>query len=504
MAVAVGVLLTARGWAQEGMSGGNMRSQMSELSAVFFPPTPPPLGRLVSRLTPPAGGRFAAPADLAAYVNEPFYPPLSTRLQRNNLSDKLRQKLATYHSAKLGLQAELRTELDRLHDADAPARRAALEALARRQTSRITELETTAEELRAELITGASDWSAYREWHLGSSGRGDRGDSPSEVAQVMRATAYYQAGLLPAQRRLLREISLEVAMSAEDEVKAAAAQPFLFFPPEPARVLLPDDLPADLAALVAEFQAQKSALKKELYDLVYREDDATFNFTRAAKYRSLATQQATRLATLERLAEQIRGGLGQLPGLAPAPLHSPLTPLLTERTITLIQRRAELQGDTRGKLDEVGAQLRTLAVALAYQFDSDGIKTTVVPRRIARARTSEETDRIAALRAKITAIEESYKTRNDALVVEIEALRRDVSQSLGNAGAPAVDTALNDVARYAVQRENEDGYRDYRIAVFEPGLSPEQRRLLFDGAIEKLALPLPRGDLQPMRRAPTW
>jgi hypothetical protein len=127
-------------------------------------------------MTPPAGGRFAPSPELAAYVNEPFYPPLSTRLQQNNLPDKLRQKLAAFHSTKLSLQTELRAELDRLHDTDAPARRATLEVLARRQASRITELETIAEELRAELITGDSDWSAYREWRLGSSGRGDRGD----------------------------------------------------------------------------------------------------------------------------------------------------------------------------------------------------------------------------------------------------------------------------------------------------------------------------------------
>ena len=437
-------------------------------------------------------------------MNEPFYPQLSARLYRENLGDKLRQKLAAYHSAKLNLQAELRAELDRLRDADASARRAALEDLAHRQSPHITELETTAEELRAELITSETDWSAYREWRLGNSGSGMRGDSPSEVAQVMRATAYYQAGLLPAQRRLLLEISLEVAMSAEDAAKAAAAQPFLFFPPEPARVLLPDDLPTDLAALLAEFQTKKSALKKELFDLVYEEDDATFNFARTSKFRSLATRQAGQIAGLERLAEQIRGGLGQLPGLVPPPLRSPLTPLLTQRTISLIQRRAELQIDTRTKLDDIAAQLRLLAVALAYQFDSDGIKTTVVPRRMARTRTAEEDERLAALRVKITAIEEDYKARNDVLVAEITTLRGEVAQSLGNAAAPAVDAALNEVARYSVQRENEDGYRDYRVAVFEPGLSPEQRRLLFDGAIERLALPLPRGELQPMRRALTW
>jgi hypothetical protein len=31
-------------------------------------------------------------------------------------------------------------------------------------------------------------------------------------------------------------------------------------------------------------------------------------------------------------------------------------------------------------------------------------------------------------------------------------------------------------------------YRDYQIAVLQPGLSAEQRRLLFDAALEKIAL----------------
>ena len=34
-------------------------------------------------------------------------------------------------------------------------------------------------------------------------------------------------------------------------------------------------------------------------------------------------------------------------------------------------------------------------------------------------------------------------------------------------------------------------YRDYQIAVLQPGLSPEQRRLLFDAALEKIALTNP-------------
>ena len=40
---------------------------------------------------------------------------------------------------------------------------------------------------------------------------------------------------------------------------------------------------------------------------------------------------------------------------------------------------------------------------------------------------------------------------------------------------------------------------EYDIACLESGLSPEQRRLLFSGAIERMELPLPRAEQQP-----TW
>jgi hypothetical protein len=41
------------------------------------------------------------------------------------------------------------------------------------------------------------------------------------------------------------------------------------------------------------------------------------------------------------------------------------------------------------------------------------------------------------------------------------------------------------------QHEIWRNYRDYQIAVLQPGLSPEQRRLLFDAALEKIALATP-------------
>ncbi|MEY2879116.1 MAG: hypothetical protein RLZZ15_1496, partial [Verrucomicrobiota bacterium] len=45
-------------------------------------------------------------------------------------------------------------------------------------------------------------------------------------------------------------------------------------------------------------------------------------------------------------------------------------------------------------------------------------------------------------------------------------------------------------------------YGDYRTAMLTPGLSPEQRRLLFSAAVAGLAQPLPRGELTPTGQSP--
>ena len=49
----------------------------------------------------------------------------------------------------------------------------------------------------------------------------------------------------------------------------------------------------------------------------------------------------------------------------------------------------------------------------------------------------------------------------------------------------------------SIQRlQNYWDYRDYQTAVLQPGLSMEQRRLLFEGPMEKLSMPLPGATIQ--------
>ena len=62
---------------------------------------------------------------------------------------------------------------------------------------------------------------------------------------------------------------------------------------------------------------------------------------------------------------------------------------------------------------------------------------------------------------------------------------------------PYADVLSKNFSEALQQLETWRSYRNYQIAVFEPGLSPEQRRLLFDLALEKLSLPLPAGEIPP-------
>ncbi len=467
---------------------------------IFFPPLPPPLDRPVSHVAQALPPRLAPPPELAAYVDEPFYPPLSVRLSHRDLTDALRGRLSAYVAARATLREELETELARTREADPALRRQALETLARRQAARLATLEQTADKLRGDLITGDYDWGAFREWHLGEHGL--RADSPLELAQVMRGYAFYQNGFSPAQRRLLREIALELAMAAESTAAATAAQPFLFFPPEPARVLLPDDLPGDLAAKVAAYQTKRSTLKKELFDAVSTEDGRSFAFIRSGRFRTLADQQAAGFVALESLAEDIRRGLALLP---PAPHpgdRSPLPPILTARVTALVENRNALQKDATTRIEAVRHRG---GVGITYSFDSSGLKFTVSPGRQFRGRPAPDAARmVEAAETDLTAIAADYDRRYVELINETDDVRRAIGDTTGNTTPSVIDATLAATVRYAMLQTSEDANREYRTAVFDPGLSPEQRRLLMGSVMEHLDLPLNRGELQPSIRSASW
>lgn len=492
--------------AQDGAAGDFSRPDLGyvQRAPIFFPPTPPPLGRALPP-TPPAEGRLAASAEMAAHINEPFYPQLATRLATRKLSTRLRERVDAYRERKAKLTEEMRAELGRTQVLPAAERAAALGGLAVRQREPLRALEAEAEELRRDLQVADQTWGALRQWRLGKNER--RGFSPLEIAQVMRSYAYYQNGLLPAQRRLLREIALELQAAGETAEAAAVNQPHLFFPPEPARVLAPDDLPPEVATRLAHYQARKAALKKELFDAVHAHDGQAFPWLQGNTMSALARRQEVPLAELERLAEEIRQGLAGNPEPAPLAERTPLPPVLQERVAALLREVAAAQQSAVTRIEALLAGARDLPVQANYRFDSEGIRFVVVPLRGERGAKPAAPDtpvRLTALREGISAVAEDYGRRLAGFVNERDAIRTEAGALLQLGRADRLDQALQTAMRVANARETLEVYRDYRTALFAPGLSPEQRRLLFDQVIVRLELPLPRGELQPVNRAATW
>jgi hypothetical protein len=447
---------------------GNSRL-FARLDLVSFPPAPPPLG-FVPALPDPGDLRLAAPAELAPFLNEPFYAPLSAHLASPNphdwLAERQKQQLEAYRASEGALQAELLARLYVLRDVDPVSRRQALETIAREQTPRLVELENRAEQLRTDLIAGGSD---------GNAGRQGISDRPGAPAEELRAAVYYGSGLSPAQRRLLREIVVETEEGAPREASPGPDGRWLFFSPDTARVQLPPALPAELAATVDAYEHLKNTLKSELRAALSESGRSYVISSRAQDLAALAERQEPRFASLERLAEDIRG---RLRGLIADPLHAPhlppLSPELEERIAVYRKAKLDLQKALLAKVQEVtgpGAASDSAAMQDRVQQAIAGF-------------TRENSLRYAAL--------EKAK----------EGIRRDLAHVAaahpdGPGKDQSADRLLKNFTDSLQQHELWRLYYEYRIAVFEPGLSPEQRRLLYASAIEKLALPLPGGAPQP-------
>lgn len=76
-----------------------------------------------------------------------------------------------------------------------------------------------------------------------------------------------------------------------------------------------------------------------------------------------------------------------------------------------------------------------------------------------------------------------------------EALAQYVRGDQAMQDRKSIDGLLEEFENSRQKQEIWEKYRDYQVAVLLPGLSPEQRRLLFDAAVEGLALPLPAGEI---------
>ena len=447
----------------------------------FFPPTPPPLDS-----TPPPANtgnpEFSAPDELAAFVNEPFYPPLATRLVASNpdgqLNDEQKRQLDAYRANKAALQTELLAHLYTLRETDPATRLRSMEAFAREQTPQLVALERTAESFRHDLIRADLAGSPVRAGGPAGLDRSSK-EKPPGMAAALRLAIFYNDGLSSAQRRLVREILIDQEGTEPGGAPSAKAGSWIFFSPDAARVRLPLSLPTALASQVTDYVRTKDALKQELRDTLLAPAPPSLPGQRQV-LETLAVAQAPRIATLEALAEDIRRSLR---GWTVDPLRVPhlasLPAELEERIAAYRRNKLELQKALLARVQEITG--REAAGSPALQ---EKIQQTIATF------TQENAARYAALSTAKEAI------RSDLARIAASARPGDPGND------QSADRLLKDFTDSFQQYEQWRLYYEYRIAVFEPGLSPEQRRLLFDGAIEKLALPLPGGALLPVGAFP--
>lgn len=464
---------------------------------IYFPPAAPLLGAPVP-LPMVAMSRRSTPAppELAEYVNEFFYAPLSTRLDRKQLTLRQREKLQAYRAAKVALQDELQARIESLKSADPATRTQELAEFARAQAPRIAQLERTADELRRDLIHGEflqsnADWNAIRGWRLGSSQFSGANDAMNAQYQVMLAAAFYQNGLLPEQRGLLREIAFElqtVPRRSNDEESLGMVNPPLFFSPATARLILPPGVPAAVSEKIAAYEKEKSAIKRELRDTIYSQDKTFFTRTRNRALESLAERQWPQISALEEMAEDIRRDLARLPNQPGPPPPPPLPAALTAHITTFLSERNELRVEIVRKVDDLKKRFPFIRIqSTRNAAGGSDLKLLVGPR-------PDNDEEMKALRTTLTAFNQEIATRQGQLRQEEQSIRREFEVTSPPGEGRSAEGILDDYAEILQQREDWALYGDYQTAMLMPGLAPEQRRLLFDRSLEKLSLPLPYWD----------
>lgn len=468
---------------REGPSGGSVFF----LQKIFFPPNPPPMGvEIMARGNKPEVSN--APEPLKLFVAEPFYAPLSTRLILQDLSEDHRKRINALHGIRQGLLAEIRDTIYGLQTGDPAAREAELRALARTQSSRLIATEKEAESLRYELfnpkfVGSNGDWNAHREWRLG---KGKLDKPREEIAlfeyQVMRAAVFYLEGLSPEQRRLLRE----VVMDLEDAVFRGDSKPvaefgFRFFAPHTARIRLPDAAPPGLVDRVVQFEEEKNQLKSELRELIFSLDSYMLYSSKRKACEALAEKQKQVFEDLDAIAEDIRRDMIQVAGWERRKMPEPLPEDLDAMINSFFAEKQRLQEGYNKRIRQVQREMLPRPERNASTEEKEAWKDRFV-------------DAIEKANAEYQAkVAPELKELGHQLSIIAIAIERATGEVMDIDYSRSSDVFLTE---FVAERRSLEGGFDYETAVLEPGLAPAQRRLLFAAAIERLALPLPGAEFQ--------
>jgi hypothetical protein len=468
----------------EGLSPGRGR-------ILFLPPLAPALGLELPEITPVESGPPAA-HELVPFVSEIFYPQLALKLAANELPEATRARLLEYRDRKFEEQARIRRAAVR-----APGGSGAAGESRPGPSSAIRDLDAAAARLAAEMLPAAPsllpphfDPGAAYTWTVGPpEATPDDAAGLRREADHLRGCSYFIPVLSIDQRRLLLEAAADLEEAADAKLATLRIPPglkTLGFSPEPARILVPENLPPGLGADTDAYLSAKKALKDQLRAAVSR-------YTLSVGHSSdelvlLARGEAPLIAACEEMADGLRGRLGRLTD-PPSPGPTPLTSDLETRIAAYRRHKLETLRELRNLLAASPAAVPGAPdeAITANAWLHDGRSTAEI--RASNLRVSVEqfdrlqTELIAALRTEESAIRESLATY--------------IRGRRPSGDTKTVNDLLRDFEAAREREERRERYADYRSATFAPGLSRDERRILFDAAWENLGLPLPTGLSEP-------
>lgn len=479
-AALIGALAVLAGVAS-GQPMGMLNSRLA-----FFPPLPPVSGARLSasnsRSLTINGKRIVAPDEMADDVGEYFYPALGTLLVEDELPGKLKTRLEQYRKERDTLTSDLAAQIALAEFEEPAAREKMLRDFATQQTPRLGQLERTAETLRVDLADRA-DWNEKRVWRANTGKLTPAQEALAEF-YVLRAAVYYQKNLSADQRGLLLEKVVELNDRTRSGQRPAPgeARP-TFFLPGAARIVLPDPLPPTLEAKAREFERVKFELLKTLHDSILAWEKLSPR-KRDREAADLAGAQASQFVALERLAEEIRRDLAALPRAATPRLPPKLPADLASRLAAYREAIEDLQRERLARLRQImqraiprGARGEAGPARGRLQEELSAVRDSV------EEFSREHAERMAELKKERTALE--------AALEDFARLTRDPATGEPMDAKSLIAAHVASDEYFAKIGRAEVMYPHYDVAALWPGLSPEQRRLLFRAAIAALAQPLP-------------
>lgn len=420
---------------------------------------------------------------IARCVGERFYVPYASLMALNALSEARQERVEAYLATRQRLADDLRHHLGEIAALSPVERVARLDAFARSQFSALRSLEADSARIHADLTTngflktsddGGSIRAAINEL--------DRtGDKSQRDHLLAVEAAFYHPGLTEWQRSLLDEIALEDALKLSETTGTVTASPPFFFFPATSRIPLSSDLPADVVDDMRRFSSRKNVLKSELRAVVVNEDFVV-SATRTARYQQLGAQQEPTWQELEALAERIRSTLIGLPSLQPPKSRLPRK-LITELGSAL-ERKREWEAELASVARQIAVATKQKVEVVrdggmpALQFVPDSDKSA------GKSRIDQKTQ------ARVVATNEKFTPNYRTVLNRIASLLPLVDQFAAASTLPTRQTSDEIVQEiHEAFRTLRDWarYRDYHTSVLQPGLSPEQRLLLYRVALADLA-----------------